>query len=158
MIEWTESNTELIIYCDALLSGLSFVAPHLRLGSYALIPDNPPLQTLFYFEALCICATILWASGSNLPMHQLLIFTDSLNCVEMFNSLSAKEGYNELLLFVIRILITTNISLHIFHVPGADNVVADALSCNLPVVAAASLPGLQIHMFEPPHKAMGQDK
>jgi len=89
-------------------------------------------------------------------MHHLLVFTDSMNCIKMFNKLNTQDAYNELLLFIMHILITTKSSLHVFHIPGADNVIADALSCNLPMVAAASLPGLNIHIFfEPPHSMMG---
>jgi len=69
-----------------------------------------------------------------------------------------QEGYNKILLFVMRILITTKISLHVFHVPGTENVTTDTLSRNLPRVAVASLPGLQIHHFEPPHGMLGPEK
>jgi len=51
-----------------------------------------------------------------------------------------------------------SISLHVFHVPGADNVMADALSHNLPWAAASSLLGIRIHLFQPPHKALGQQE
>ena len=47
------------------------------------------------------------------------------------------------------------ISLHVFHILGADNVIADALSFHLPMVETASLPWLEIHTFEPPHCMMG---
>jgi len=46
----------------------------------------------------------------------------------------------------------------VFHIPGADNVVADALSQNLPVVVAMSLVGLKIHIFEPPCSALGHEE
>jgi len=55
-IEWTKPDVNLIIYCDASLSGLSFVAPSFKLGFYALTPVVSPLQTIFYFKALCISA------------------------------------------------------------------------------------------------------
>src|SRR5882724_4821579 len=156
-IEWNEQDANLVIYYDASLSGLGFVAPQLKLSFYVLTPDDSPLQTIFFFKALCISAAILWALGLDGPIHHLLIFTDSLNCVEMINSLSTQEGYNEILLFVMRILVTTKISLQVFHVPGADNVTADALSRNLPRVAVMSLPGLEIHLFEPPRGTLGQE-
>jgi len=75
-----------------------------------------------------------------------------------FNTLHALEGYNDILLFVMCILITTGISLRVFHVPSADNIIADALSRNLSSAAAASLPGLEIHLFEPPHEVLGQSE
>ena len=67
-------------------------------------------------------------------------------------------GYNDILLFIMQLLITMSISLRVFHVPGADNVTADALSCNLPRAAASSLPGICIHLFQPPREALGQEE
>jgi len=125
---------------------------------YSATPTDCHLQTIFYFEALSISSAILWASGLIPLVRHLLIFTDSLNCMEMFNTLHALEGYNDILLFVMCILITTGISLRVFHVPGTDNIIADTLSRNLPLAAAASLPRLEIHLFEPPRKVLGQSE
>jgi len=73
----------------------------------------------------------------------------------MFNWLKAQAGYNNILLFVMCILITSGISLHAFNVPGGDNLTTDALSHNLPSAAPLSLPGLHIHLFQPPHEVLG---
>jgi len=75
--------------------------------------------------------------------------------MEMFNSLRAQEGYNDILLFVMWLLIEMKISLQVFHVPGTDNIMADALSHNLPGTASSLLPGLRIHLFQPPHEVLG---
>ena len=154
-VEWTKPDADLVIYCDVSLNVLGFIAPSLKLGFYASTPADSPLKTIFYFEALSICSAALWASGLDHPLNHLLIFTDSLNCVEMFNSLSTLEGYNKILFFVMRILITMKISLCVFHFPSADNVVADTLSQNLLGAAVSSLPGLQVHIFEPPRSMLG---
>src|SRR5882724_1489585 len=139
---------------DMSLTGLGFTAPTLKLGFFSSIPAHSPLTTIFYFEAFAIASAILWASGLEPGIHCLLIFTDSLNCVDMFNSLRAQEGYNDILLFIVCILISSKISLHIFHVPGADNCVADALSCHLFNMALMLSPGLNIHHFQPPRDVM----
>jgi len=97
----------------------------------------------------------LWASGLEPKVNWLLIFMESLNCVEIFNSLRAQEGYNDILLFVMQLLIKTKISLRVFHIPGTDNITAYALSCNLPGTASSSLPGLRIHLFQPPYEVLG---
>src|SRR5882724_1504461 len=89
------------------------------------------MHEIFYFKALAIMSAILWASGLSPPIHHLLIYLDSLNCVEMFNSLSTQDGYKKLLLFSVCILMSINISLHMFHIPGADNIITDALSHHL---------------------------
>ena len=73
----------------------------------------------------------------------------------MFNSLRAQSGYNDILLFVMHILVALGISFCIFHVPSAYNLTADALSPNLPGAALSSLSGLHIHLFQPPCKVLG---
>jgi len=155
---WDESQANLTIYCDVSLEGLGFITPALKAGLSGTIPPHMHLQTIFYFESLCMASAILWASGIEPTIRRLLIFTDSLNCVEMFNSLKAQDGYNDILLFVMRILITMGISLRIFHIPGVDNITADALSRNLLGAASSSLPSLNIHLFQPPREALGRQE
>jgi len=127
-VEWDASDTDLIIYTDASLIGLGFMVPHHLISFCASLPANTPLVTIFYYEALAITSAILWATGLRPPVNCLLIYMDSLNCIDMFNSLHAQEGYNNILLFTVCILISMKISLHVFHIPGADNSVVDALS------------------------------
>jgi len=155
-IEWDRLDVNLIVYSDVSLKGLGFCIPDRLLGFCASTPDECPCPMIFYFEALAIMLAILWASSLSPLTHRLLIYTDSLNCVEMFNSLSAEDSFNELLLFSVCILMSTNILLCVFHIPGVDNVIADALSPHLLGSAAQLLPGLQIHHFQPPHIVLGR--
>jgi hypothetical protein len=73
-----------------------------------------------------------------------------MNTVNIFNSLRAKGAYNEILKSAISLLISHNISLRVFHVPGSENVVADALSRFENMRAVAACPHLTISSFEPP--------
>ena len=75
--------------------------------------------------------------------------------MEMFNSLRSTDGYTELFLFAMHILLNSRIALRVFHIPGTDNFVADALSRQLLATAASYLPGLQVHLFQPPHGVLG---
>src|SRR5882724_9691735 len=100
-----------------------------------------------------ICHTL--GIGFGACIHCLLIFTDLLDCVDMFNSLQEQEGYNDILLFIICILISSKLSLCIFHVPSTDNCITDALSCHLFDTVLSLSPGLKIHHFQPPRNAMG---
>ena len=90
------------------------------IGFCASVPNDSITPTIFFYEALAIASAVLWASGLEPRIKWLLIYTDSLNCVDMFNTLSAKEGYNNILLFVVRILMSSKISLRVFHIPGPD--------------------------------------
>jgi len=155
VVEWDASDADLIIYTDTSLIGLGFTTPHHLIGFWASIPTNSHLSTIFYYKALVIASAILWATGLVPPINCLLIYLDSLNYIDMFNSLHAQEGYNKILLFTVCILMSSKISLHVFHIPGADNTVADALSHQLLETAVTLLPGLKIHHFQPPHNALG---
>ena len=75
--------------------------------------------------------------------------------MEMFNSLQSTDGYTELLLFAMRILLNSGIALHVFHIPGTENFIADALSCQLLATIASYLLSLQVHLFQPPRGALG---
>ncbi|KIJ36430.1 hypothetical protein M422DRAFT_179365, partial [Sphaerobolus stellatus SS14] len=88
---------------------------------------------------------------------RLLVYSDSLDFVEMFHSLRAREGYNELLLFVTALLIDNRISLRVCHVAGVNNPVADALSRALFDLAPQLVPGISIGHFSPPTCALGEE-
>jgi len=157
-VEWDASDMDLIIYTDVSLTGLGFTAPHRLIGFCASMPANKLLATIFYYEALAIASAILWATGLRPSVNHLLIYTNSLNCIDMFNSLHAQEGYSDILLFTVCMIISTKISLRIFHIPGTDNAVANALSQQLLATTINLLPGLKIHHFQPPCEVLGPVK
>ena len=103
--EWDQTYANLTIYTDTSLMGLGFVIPERCLGFCASTPTDLLHPMIFYFKALAITSAVLWASGLTPPAHCLLIYTDSLNCVDIFNTLSAHDKYNDILLFIMRILI-----------------------------------------------------
>ena len=59
---------------------------------------------------------------------------------------------NPLLKAAVNILIHNNYSIHVLllHVPGEENIVADALSCVRFSVALNSEPNLKLDIFTPP--------
>jgi hypothetical protein len=66
----------------------------------------------------------------------------------MFDSL-ALSAYSPVLLF------SCDIDLRVFHIPGENNLIADALSCGLFHVASQAHLGLCIFSFQPPRLAPG---
>jgi len=91
------------------------------------------------------------------PPHSIIYLFIQIHSIawKMFNSLKEQDSYNELLLFSVCILMSSNISLCVFHIPGMDNSIADTLSQHLPRSEAHLLPVLQIHHFQTPHIALG---
>ncbi|KAF8584387.1 hypothetical protein K439DRAFT_1346321, partial [Ramaria rubella] len=122
------------IFCEATLSHMAFYCPAYHVAFCSSTPEQVPHDTIFFLEALTVVSALTWASQLEFPPHKLWIHSDSLNTVEMFHSLKANEGYNNLLLYAVRLLLLSHISLCVTHILGADNTITDTLSC-LPLEA-----------------------
>jgi len=81
------------------------------------------------------------------PSGRFSIYTDNLNTVNLFSSLSALPSYNVLL----HEAVDGSHDLRVLHVPGIDNSVANALSQADFDCALTLEPELTIHHFEPYH-------
>ncbi|KAF8583650.1 DNA/RNA polymerase [Ramaria rubella] len=154
-IEWLPCQADLTIYCDASMSGLGFYIPELNLGFYSSIPNDTAMCNIFFYEASTVVSALLVCTERPTPPQRLLIYTDSLDSVEMFHSLRARTGYNNILLFTVRLLTQTHISLRVFHIPGVENTVADVLLRGLLQFIVALHPGLKIRLFQPPQDVLG---
>jgi hypothetical protein len=96
------SPSILHVYCDASPFALGFWYPSLAQRFQAPAHQIFAQQSgsIFYLEALCVCAAILNAAPRLLPEQCLAVFTDSLNTVQLFNSLSALPAFNWILILV----------------------------------------------------------
>ena len=79
-----------------------------------------------------------------------LIYTDNENTVDIFRSLRCLPAYNHLLKSAMDILLCNDFSLQVLHVPGEQNIVADALSCIQFSVALCKELNLKLCSFHPP--------
>jgi hypothetical protein len=152
-LDWDPDNADLVAYCDASLEGLGFWFPGLSAGFWSVIPVDPPKDTIFYFEALSVLSAILHSTTFGFPITRLTIYTDNLNTVQMFNSLSALPAYNEILKAAVDHLmmdVDNLIQLRVIHVPGHLNTIADALSRGELRAVVDNIPGIVIDIFSPP--------
>jgi hypothetical protein len=154
-VDWDIRRADIVMYSDACLSGLGFFFAHSREGFQCQIPQDPPKDSIYYFEALAVVSAIDAATRLSPIPARLLIFCDNSNTVDMFHSLRALPPYNHLLKFTVSLLLEYKISLRVAHVPGVDNVIADSLSRFENTKALAECPGLSISFFQPPRVAMG---
>ncbi|KAF9439861.1 hypothetical protein P691DRAFT_689444 [Macrolepiota fuliginosa MF-IS2] len=82
---------------------------------------------IYYWEALAVLLALLHAS--HLPSaSKILIHTDNTNTVDMFNTFAAQPLYNPILILAANHLIAHQHALHVVHIQGEDNTVADTLS------------------------------
>jgi hypothetical protein len=132
---------------------LGFWFPGLSTGYWADVPQEPPKDTIFYFEALCVLSAIIHSTTLGFPVNKLVIYTDNLNTVHMFNSLSALPAYNGILKTAVDYLLSdidNIIQLRVLHVPGELNNVADALSRGQLHTVIDNVPTITIDTFSPP--------
>jgi hypothetical protein len=148
---WSPSGADLVLLCDASLTGLGFWSPSLMRGFSHSVCSSPTLgPNILWFEALAVASAVEYAVGLQSPPSRLAIFTDSLDTVQIFDSLRASSTYNPILLYTCALLMTHSVDLRVFHIAGDCNVVADALLRGLFHVALQAQPRLQIFSFQPP--------
>lgn len=154
---WRQHDADLILYCDASLHGLGFWCPESNEGFISNLPEAPKdvEDNIFWFEALTVLSALEWAAARKDRPRRLIVYTDNLNTVQMFDRLRGAPVYDELLLLACDILIKHDIDLRVWHIPGALNVVADALSRQLFQVLDNYAPLLDIKPFIPPRFALG---
>jgi hypothetical protein len=154
---------QLDVETDASARGLAYYFPPLALAYFSPLPVAPPSDTIFWFEALAVCSAInhaadVWASGFSPKLDRLLVRTDNMNTVSMFNSLRAKPAYNPLLISSIDARRRSSLDVHTTHIPGSVNIIADAVSREQFDLARHLVPNLTILTFQPPQDALGASK
>jgi hypothetical protein len=159
-LDWSPETAEdvVTIYTDASLVRLGFWYPEINFGFQVQLPRNAPLGSIFFFEALAVCSAIHFLADTEpIPCH-VAIFTDNTNTVDIFNSLQASAPYNRILISAVNVLIKLKVDLQVYHVSGAENSIADALSRFDNERALGLVPDLIIDDFKPPRDALGATK
>ena len=105
---------------------------------------------IFFNEALAVLSAIEWAAYLQEWPQQILIQTDSMNTVDMFNTMAPETDLIPLMFRAIEIMMNSGVDVRVVHIPGVDNIVADALSCSLFDMAHKIRSGLKISTFKPP--------
>ena len=154
---WQPHQADLVIYCDACLTGMGFWSPKLQQAFVADVTSSlsQPEDTIFWLEALTVLSALIWATELSPPPSRLAIFTDNLNTIQMFGSLRFQPPYDLLLLEAVAILTRTKIDLRVWHISGASNLVADALSRGLLAMVQQMIPAISISTFQPPRNTLG---
>src|SRR5258708_14098899 len=149
--EWSAQEGDFKIWGDASASGLAFWSPKHQVAHIADPIVNTEGQfNIFFNEALTVLAALQWAASLSPPPKRLAIHTDSSTSFGIFNSLRALDLYNPIIFESVKTRIKHQIDLRVFFIEGKKNVVADALSRRLIVLARQIAPGLTIRNFPPP--------
>ncbi|KAI0352121.1 hypothetical protein OH77DRAFT_1409750 [Trametes cingulata] len=132
--------------------------PWRAIGLYAPSAATAPTDAIYFHEALAVCAAIHrvrhWTQAGR-RIRRLAILSDNTNTVSAFNSLRTPPVYNSILKSAVDIMIRHSLQVRVDHVPGALNVVADALSRGNLALVRELVPGIALFPFSPPRDALG---
>ncbi|KAJ8475333.1 hypothetical protein ONZ51_g6619 [Trametes cubensis] len=143
---------------DASGQGLGVYLPWLRMGFHCELPSGAPAGTIFFFEALAVCAAIhrarVWRKAGR-TVRRLAVLSDNTNTVAIFNSLRATPPYNPILKSAVNVMIECALDVRVEHIPGVQNVVADALSRGKLQLVRELVPDIDLLPLLPPQDALG---
>ena len=151
---------QLDVFTDASPVGLAYYFPSLDLAYHTPLPPNPPSDTIFWFEALAIRSTIdhaadVYVCNFSPKLNRLLVSTDSMDSICMFNSCHAKPSYKTLLISSIDVHICSSLDVHVRHIARKDNTITNTISRKKFTLALWLIPNLTILTFTPPRDALG---
>jgi hypothetical protein len=148
---WNRSLADFTIYCDACPERMGFWYPVSKDGFYAPTPITIPSNAMFYLkEALCVVSALKHIQTKAKRGSKILIYTDNTNTVDIFQTLLCLPPYNPLLKTAVDIIMCNKYSLHVLHISGDQNIIADALSRVHFSVALQIEPNLTLFSFHPP--------
>ena len=149
-LAWHVEESDLVVYTDTCLSGFGFWSPQHTTAYYGPTLPSRSNDPIFFHEAYAVACAIHWACHRSPPPGCLVVRTDSMNTVDLFNTLRARHVYNEILKFVVEELMNCDVDMRVVHISGQHNQVADFLSRGQLHDAQRLRPLLQTQSYQPP--------
>ena len=150
---WSEEDADFVMWTDASGKyGLSFVfAGNGFIYQLQSAKSGSPPIDIFFLELLAILSGIHHTAHFTHPPRRLLVFTDSLDSVAIFNTLHTSESlHNSILMATAEIVMKTGIDLRVRHIEGKKNVKADMLSQLMLDEYHCQFPADHVRTFSPP--------
>jgi hypothetical protein len=153
---WLDRDADVSVWTDANLKDALAFSFSNNSFVYQLKPPPSAIKIdIFFLELVAILSAIHHLACQTHPPRRLLLFTDSLDSVAIFNSLSASETlHNGPLLAVAKIILQSGIDLRVRHVEGKQNIRADLLSRLLLDEYRRLFPQDRVRTFTPPRELL----
>ncbi|KAF8871796.1 hypothetical protein CPB84DRAFT_1900500 [Gymnopilus junonius] len=75
---------------------MGFWFPNLKLGFYYPITFPLAEEKIYLLEGICV-ASAIYSLKDHLPLSTAIIYSDSMNMVDIFNTLKAAPSFNPIL-------------------------------------------------------------
>jgi hypothetical protein len=153
---WDDDDADLVVHTDASLKfALSFVYGSSGFVYKLKLDETSPKVDIFFLELVAILSAVHHVASFEHPPRRLLIYTDSLDAVGVFNSLRASESvHNGPLLGVASVILRSGIDLRVRHIDGKLNIRADLLSRLLFDIYSSKFPSDRVRLFSPPRELL----
>ncbi|KAH8930081.1 hypothetical protein BT69DRAFT_1209472, partial [Atractiella rhizophila] len=127
---------------------IGFWFPSLNLGFIGQFQLPEPVD-IFVAESASVLHALRYGIAAG--YRRIVLYTDSMNSVDLFSSHSPPFSLAKLFRTVVLLLAEhREVDLRVLHVPGEQNYIADALSRNREEVVRTYHPTITINYFEPP--------
>lgn len=146
---WDPSEADLTIYCDASGTGLAYWYPSFRIGYHAPIPAGVMSGNIFYNECLALVSALHDSHTILDDGAKILIYTNSMNTVDIFSSMSGLPSWNWMLKSAVDVILLGDYDLRVLHVSTTTNAVANTLSRQDFNHAIRLVPDIIIREFQP---------
>jgi hypothetical protein len=153
---WADCDADVTIWTDAnLRDALSFSFSNNGFVYQIKQSPLPEKIDILFLELIAILSAVHHLASSSHPPRHILLFTDSLDSVAMFQSLSASQiMHNGPLLAVAKIVLESGVDLHVRHIMGKENIRADLLSRLLFDDYRRRFPQDRVRSFVPPRELL----
>jgi len=127
---WPDEEANATVWTDANLKDALAFSYSNNGFIYQLKPCPSSFKIdIFFLKLIAILSAIHHLACLSHPPRCLLLFTDSLDSVVVFDSLSAAEHlHNGVLLAMAKVILQSSIDLRVHHIRGKENIRADLLS------------------------------
>jgi hypothetical protein len=124
---WHADEANLALLSDACPSGMGFWLPKTCEGFQCPVPASSR-QPIFFLEALAVLSALHHVCMSPRPLPaRVALYTDNMNTVAMFNTLSALPAYNPIILTAADWLLRVGIQIRVFHLPRRLNSISTTI-------------------------------
>ena len=149
-VTWDAEDVDETLFCNTCMQGSASWYPRWWQGFYFPVLTISAHEIIFFYKTLAVTSAFDNLQQRAPNYSKIVIYTDSMNTINIFNTLHCQPELNPMLQFCVDLFLSKHWEVWVLHTPGTWNEVADAISPLNFLKASTLLPGLHIMDFQPP--------